>query len=96
MAVSSRDSSGVSSGMIVGIRSAMEVLPDPLGPESITWWPPAAAISTAYLVSRSPCRSAKSTSSSRSSPRHERRRLPDIGATGGASGTSSPASSAAT
>lgn len=74
----------------------LSLVPVPLGPESITWWPPAAATSTAYLVSRSPCRSAKSTSSRRSSPRQDRSRLPDMGATGGASGTSSPASSAAT
>ena len=46
-AVSSRDSSRVRSGRMPGIRSAMLVLPDPFGPESSRWWPPAAATSTA-------------------------------------------------
>ena len=96
MAVSSSDSSGLSSGRMVGIRSAMLVLPEPLGPESSTWWPPAAATSTAYLVSGMPRRSAKSSSSRRSSPRHASSLLLESGATGGASGTTSWLSSAAT
>ena len=96
IAVSSSDSSRVRSGRIPGIRSAMLVLPAPLGPDRSTWCPPAAATSTANRASAIPTRSRRSVSSRRPSPRQESRRLPDIGATGGASGTSSPLSSATT
>ncbi len=95
-AVSSSDSSGVRSGSIDGIRSARLVLPAPLGPVSRIAWPPAAATSAAYLASPMPRRSARSTSSSRSWPRQLSSRDPDIAATGGASGTCSPRSSATT
>ena len=96
IAVSSRASSGVRSGRMPGIRSAMLVLPAPLGPSRRRWWPPAAATSTAYRASGMPRRSDRSTSSIRSSPRHASSWLLDRAATGGASGTSSPQSSATT
>ena len=95
-AVTSIDSSIVRSGRIEGIRSARVVLPQPLGPLSSRWWPPAAATSAAKRASARPSTSTMSTSSSRCWPRHESRWLPDMGATGGASGTSSPVSSART
>ena len=79
-----------------GNRSARVVLPAPFGPVSITWWPPAAATSTAYLASAMPSTSIMSSSSSRDCPRQLSRLPEDSPATGGASGTGSSLSWAAT
>ncbi len=51
---------------------------------------------SAYFTSGTPLRSERSCSVSRRDPRHSISRLPDIGATGSASGTGSPRSSART
>lgn len=59
-AVTSRDSSRVSGGMRVGMRSASMVLPAPGGPVHRTWWPPAAATSMASRAVCCPTMSARS------------------------------------
>ena len=87
IAVSSSDSSTERSGRIPGSRSARDVFPEPFGPESIRWWPPAAATSSAYFTSGTPFEVGQVVLVSRREPRHSISRLPDIGATGGASGT---------
>ena len=56
-------SPSVRGGRIVGSRRARSVLPVPGGPISSTWWPPAAAISSARFACAWPRTSPRSTSS---------------------------------
>ena len=96
-AVSSSDSSAGSGRAGCPGSARRAGLAGALRPESSRWWPPAAATSTAYRASAmpeqvgqvelvQPLLAAPATAAG----------LPDIGATGGASGTSSPRSSATT
>ena len=61
--VVSSDSAGVvMGGMMVGMRRASIVFPDPGEPIMMTLWPPAAATSRARLTWACPLTSAKSSS----------------------------------